>query len=44
MSLLLDGRFNCLNILAVYSDQKGIKKYLDDANAILKKINAELKQ
>lgn len=43
MSLLLDGRFNCLNILAVYSDQKGIKKYLDDANAILKKINAELK-
>jgi len=44
MSLLLDGRFNCLNILAVYSDQKGIKKYLDEANAILKKINAELKQ
>ena len=44
MSLLLDGRFNCLNILAVYSDQKGIKKYLDDANAILKKINAEIKQ
>jgi serine/threonine-protein kinase len=43
MSLLLDGRFNCLNILAVYSDQKGIKKYIDDANAILKKINAELK-
>jgi eukaryotic-like serine/threonine-protein kinase len=44
MSLLLDGRFNCLNILAVYSDQKGIKKYFDEANAILKKINAELKQ
>jgi len=44
MSLLLDGRFNCLNILAVYSDQKGIKKYIDQANAILKKINAELKQ
>ena len=44
MSLLLDGRFNCLNILAVYSDQKGIKKYLDEANAILKKINAEIKQ
>jgi serine/threonine-protein kinase len=44
MSLLLDGRFNCLNILAVYSDQKGIKKYLDEANAILKKINAELNQ
>ena len=44
MSLLLDGRFNCLNILAVYSDQKGIKKYIDEANAILKKINAELKQ
>lgn len=43
-SLLLDGRFNCLNILAVYSDQKGIKKYFDEANAILKKINAELKQ
>ena len=43
MSLLLDGRFNCLNILAVYSDQKGIKKYIDEANAILKKINAELK-
>ena len=43
MSLLLDGRFNCLNILAVYSDQKGIKKYFDEANAILKKINAELK-
>ena len=41
---LLDGRFNCLNILAVYSDQKGIKKYFDEANAILKKINAELKQ
>ena len=44
MALLLDGRFYCLNILAVYSDQKGIKKYLDEANAILKKINAELKQ
>lgn len=44
MSLLLDGRFNCLNILAVYSDQKGIKKYLDEANAILKKIKAELNQ
>lgn len=44
MSLLLDGRFNCLNILAVYSDQKGIKKYFEEANAILKKINAELKQ
>jgi serine/threonine-protein kinase len=44
MSLLLDGRFYCLNILAVYSDQKGIKKYIDEANAILKKINAELKQ
>lgn len=44
MSLLLDGRFYCLNILAVYSDQKGIKKYLDEANAILKKINAELNQ
>jgi serine/threonine-protein kinase len=43
MALLLDGRFYCLNILAVYSDQKGIKKYLDEANAILKKINAELK-
>jgi len=42
--LLLDGRFNCLNIIAVYSDQKGIKKYLDEANAILKKINAEIKQ
>lgn len=41
---ILDGRFNCLNILAVYSDQKGIKKYFDEANAILKKINAELKQ
>ena len=41
---LLDGRFNCLNILAVYSDQKGIKKYIDEADAILKKINAELKQ
>lgn len=44
MSLLLDGRFNCLNILAVYSDQKGIKKYLDEAHSIVKKINAELKQ
>ena len=44
MALLLDGRFYCLNILAVYSDQKGIKKYFDEANAILKKINAELKQ
>lgn len=44
MSLLLDGRFYCLNILAVYSDQKGIKKYIDEANTILKKINAELKQ
>ncbi len=44
MSLLLDGRFNCLNLLAVYSDQKGIKKYLDEANAILKKIKAELNQ
>ena len=44
MALLLDGRFYCLNILAVYSDQKGIKKYLDEANAILKKINAELNQ
>ncbi len=43
-ALLLDGRFNCLNIIAVYSDQKGIKKYLDDANRILKKINDELKQ
>jgi len=41
--LLLDGKFNCLNIIAVYSDQKGIKKYIDEANAILKKINAELK-
>jgi len=44
MSLRLDGRFNCLSILAVYSDQKGIKKYIDEANAILKKINAEIKQ
>ena len=44
MALLLDGRFNCLSILAVYKDQKGIKKYIDEADAILKKINAELKQ
>jgi serine/threonine-protein kinase len=44
MSLLLDCRFNCLNILAIYSDQKGIKKYLDEADAILKKIKAELNQ
>ncbi len=43
MALLLDGRFNCLSILAVYKDQKGIKKYIDEADAILKKINAELK-
>jgi serine/threonine protein kinase len=41
---ILDGKFNCLNILAVYSDQKGIKKYLDEANAILKKIKAESNQ
>ncbi|NBR07271.1 MAG: serine/threonine protein kinase [Planctomycetes bacterium] len=43
-ALLLDARFSCLNIIAVYSDQKGVKKYLDDAEAILKKIKTELNQ
>jgi eukaryotic-like serine/threonine-protein kinase len=42
--LLLDGRFICLNLIAVYSNQPGTKKYLDNAGIILKKINAELKR
>ncbi len=42
MNTLLDGRYNCLNILAVYSGQPGVEKYLDQSRVQLKKFNNEI--